>query len=189
MFKDTLEGSTHHNKDACYKCQTCGAHGDTPEITRHCAKDTYCNHILDQVGKYERRCRFCGLTELTAGEPKSVNKSYKLVGEVNKDGSVEQLKEVDNQLKKLKALGRTKRRELRGEYYDLWDGSRNEMPRAMSISANHFLEVIKREIERERKLIGETIIGIIDDPDYPEVMIKKEILDYADNLITGQEIK
>lgn len=26
MFKDTKEGSTHHDKDACYKCEKCGGH-------------------------------------------------------------------------------------------------------------------------------------------------------------------
>lgn len=26
MFKDTKEGSTHHDKDACYKCKICNAH-------------------------------------------------------------------------------------------------------------------------------------------------------------------
>lgn len=26
MFKDTPEGSTHHEKDSCYKCEKCGEH-------------------------------------------------------------------------------------------------------------------------------------------------------------------
>ena len=27
---DTPEGSTHHDKDDCYKCDKCGAHGIKP---------------------------------------------------------------------------------------------------------------------------------------------------------------
>jgi hypothetical protein len=38
-LKDTPEGSTHHDKDACYKCKTCDAHGYTEDSVRHCAKN------------------------------------------------------------------------------------------------------------------------------------------------------
>lgn len=35
MFKDTKEGSTHHDKDACYKCKVCGAHFFRDIILQH----------------------------------------------------------------------------------------------------------------------------------------------------------
>lgn len=42
MFKDTKEGSTHHDKDACYKCPKCHA---------HCQSDI-CNECFIKIVKY-----------------------------------------------------------------------------------------------------------------------------------------
>jgi len=39
MFKDTPEGSTHHNKDACYKCKICGDHFFVEEKAKNCNHD------------------------------------------------------------------------------------------------------------------------------------------------------
>ena len=40
MFKDTKEGSTQHDKDACYKCEVCGAHFWRDIISQHACLTT-----------------------------------------------------------------------------------------------------------------------------------------------------
>jgi len=39
MFKDTPEGTTHHDKDACYKCKICGDHFFTESQAERCNHD------------------------------------------------------------------------------------------------------------------------------------------------------
>jgi predicted nucleic acid binding AN1-type Zn finger protein len=41
MFKDTKEGQTHHDKDACYKCKMCGDHFFTEEKALRCNHDCW----------------------------------------------------------------------------------------------------------------------------------------------------
>lgn len=43
MFKDTKEGSTHHDKDACFKCKMCGNHFFTEDRA-----DTH-NHLCVDI--------------------------------------------------------------------------------------------------------------------------------------------
>lgn len=87
MFKDTKEGQTHHDKDACYKCRECSGHYQTENyLHQHLSESVqcsdldiinlksmngghgplgnFCNHLMVDTGKYERQCKFCNLTEL-----------------------------------------------------------------------------------------------------------------------------
>ena len=96
MFKDTKEGQTHHDKDACYKSGICGDHFVLCNNAIRCNHDlsiaqalldsrykdiqvnlksmngghgslrNFCNHLMVDTGKYERECKFCGLLELRA---------------------------------------------------------------------------------------------------------------------------
>lgn len=44
-FKDTPQGTTHHDKDTCYKCKICGNHFFTEDRA-----DTH-NHLCVDVDK------------------------------------------------------------------------------------------------------------------------------------------
>lgn len=92
MFKDLPEGTTHHDKDACYKCKICGDHFFIEnQAVERCDHDysiakNFCEHVMVKKGKYERQCKFCGLIELTAGLPEKHN--YKNNVEVGIDSKL-----------------------------------------------------------------------------------------------------
>ena len=46
MFKDTKEGSTHHHRDACYKCRECSGHYQTKnELHQHLSESVQCSDL------------------------------------------------------------------------------------------------------------------------------------------------
>ena len=52
MFKDTKKGTTHHDKDACYKCPNCGGHYFTESFRdRH---DCWQSVIVENINKNQR---------------------------------------------------------------------------------------------------------------------------------------
>ena len=45
-FKDTPEGSTHHDKDSCYKCKECDGHySKLYELHQHLSESVQCSDM------------------------------------------------------------------------------------------------------------------------------------------------
>lgn len=62
-------------------------------------------------------------------------------------------------------------------------GGECNAPEPLIITQEDLLEQINEEIKKERKIIGEEILRLANDEDYPLTAIER----YADHLITGQE--
>jgi hypothetical protein len=54
MFKDTHEGSTHHDKDTCYKCKVCGAHDSQPTTVGMMITDLQRKWLYTRGGRDEQ---------------------------------------------------------------------------------------------------------------------------------------
>lgn len=72
MFKDTHEGSTHHNQDACYKCPICGDHFFIESQRDRCSHDY---QIAQEVLKRHKESRKEQNNNKTHGFLKRVRKS------------------------------------------------------------------------------------------------------------------
>ncbi len=54
MFKDLPSGTTHHDKDACYKCNECDGHYVTKEeLHQHLSESIQCSDM--DIIEYNRK--------------------------------------------------------------------------------------------------------------------------------------